>query len=94
MSNRKPSKQAIEARPTEGARALAAFLRERQINGADTARALGVTQAAVIKWVRATARPRHETRQMIETWTGGKVKAALWFTADERRAMRSVEQAA
>lgn len=74
-------------RLTEGARALAAFLKSNGISMAAAARDLGVADPTVLDWRRGRKRPTAHHRQAIETWTRGAVPASSWMTKGERRAL-------
>lgn len=75
------------------ARRLAAFVAARGISAAAAARALGVTPAAINKWVHGSGRPRPEQREAIARWTGGVIAAADWMTEEELAAIEAVEPA-
>ena len=69
---------------------LANFIASRGISAAKAAEALGVTGAALHKWLHGEGRPRIEMRERIERWTGGAIEAASWMTSEERAAVDAI----
>lgn len=75
---------------TEGARRLAAFLRNNGITQLSAAEALGVSDPTVHDWVSGAKRPKAHHRDAIATWTRGVVGTETWLTAEERASRKAV----
>lgn len=48
------------------------------------ARALRVSQPSVTAWLQGACRPEAHNRAMLETLTGGEVRASSWLLPKER----------
>lgn len=69
---------------------LRQFLKANDISQAKAARELGVTNAAVIVWLRGDSVPMAENKLAIETWTKGAVPAASWPPAKRVKSRKPV----
>lgn len=75
--------------PGPAAVALGRFLDDNGIGVRDAARALKVSHAAVLGWVRGASKPTAPHRRAIEIWTNGAVVGDAW--ADEKELKREAD---
>lgn len=75
---------------TGGARLMERYLTEKGLKQTHAAKALDVSDPTVSDWLSGEKRPRAETRDLIETWTGGAVPAGAWKTAEEIAAQQAM----
>lgn len=75
---------------TEGRRTLIAWMRRWQVTQKAMAKALGVSQASVSRWLSGRSRPAAFERAMLQNETG--IAVTDWDTGRERAKRRRQEK--
>ena len=73
---------------TQGAKLLAAWMRDRGVSQRSLARALGVSNGSISLWVAGKRRPDAASRQKVADVAA--IDPADWLTADERASVGAV----